>query len=454
MMRTIDSFDRMVLGIIGALVTAIATVTLLGDLAGVPVRDVYPGDGSAPPATASIRITFGQEMRQASVEERFHIVPAVDGALRWDGPTLIFEPAAPLTPGQEYTVTLEQGAESIDQRQLQCAVEWSFAPRDPAVLYLAPADGPVRSLWTLQAPGEEPVELFSSEYGLFNFAVSADGSQIAMTVLDGEMKSEIWLMYADGSDARAITTCAPGSCSSPAWSPDGSTLAYERQDASATGNPGPSRIWLYDVETSETAPVFEDNQVLGFTPRWSPDGSRLAFFDANVQAIRVLEMTTGEDAVVPNQMGEVGSFAPDGSAMVYTEIRPVGRQFFAELWLAQFDGERGMRTLLEASEEDQAAVWSPDGQWIAFARRRLDRQGGWGSQLALYNVQTEEVRLVTDDPKYNNTRFEWSPDSQQILLQRFELEAVDGKWELWIYNLSNGNLSLLVENAFGTAWMP
>lgn len=448
------SFDRIVLSIIAALVVAIGVVAALGDHVGVPFRELYPADQSAPPATSPIRITFGQEMKRDTVESRFQLDPPVEGAFRWEGSTLIFTPAAPLISGQSYTVSIGESAESQGGRRTRQAISWSFVPRQPSILFLSPDNGEVRNLWAVtRDTGTERV-VFRTEYGIFSFAPSPDGTQIAVTVFAEDLSTDIWLVTPDGARPGRITDCAPGSCSSPAWSPDGTLLAYERQDASATGSPGPSRIWLFDVHTGETAPVFEDNQVLGFGPSWSPDGSRLAFFDANVQSIRVLDMLGGDTMVLPSQMGEVGSFAPDGSAMVFTDVRQVGAQFHAALWLARFGPEGSLQPLLEDAEEDQSAVWSPDGQWIAFARRRLDRQTGWGSQLTLYHVQTGEIRVLTDDPDFNNTRFEWSPDSQRILVQRFDLAATNGSRELWVYELADGSFIQLVANAFGGKWMP
>src|SRR5574341_324398 len=449
-----NSFDRIVLGLIAALILAIGVVVLLGDRVGVPIHEISPAAGSTPPVTAAIRVTFGQDMKRDSVETRFHIEPLVSGELRWEGRTLVFDPAAPLVAGQSYTITIDPGAKSLAGRMVPRPVSWSFVPREPVVLYLAPANDAVKNLWMVPGSGGSPVEVLATEYGIFNFAPSPDGTQIAVTVFNEDLSSEVWLVETDDFASRPITQCAPGNCANPTWAPESTILAYERQDASATGSPGPSRVWLYDVLSGETAPVFQDNQVLGFSPVWSPDGSRLAFFDANVQAIRVIDMDGGAQKVMPSQMGEVGSFSPDGDAMVYTDIRQVGQQFFPELWLAEFGDEAGIRPLMDQPEEDQSAVWSPDGRWIAFARRRLDRQNGLGRQLALYNVETTQIRMLTEDPDFNNTLFDWSIDSQRILVERFSLTAINGTQELWVYNLAEDTFTLLVNNSVGGRWMP
>ncbi len=449
-----NSFDRIVVGVIAGLAALVGLTLALGDHVRLGVTQVFPESGSQPPITAEIRVMFGAAVDRATAERAFTVEPSVEGQIRWEESTLIFTPADALAPGQIYTVTVEAGVVSSTGRRLARPVSWSFVPREPGVLYVAPADAPIRSLWLAPAEGGEPQEVFAPEDGVFDFAPAPDSSQIAVTAYNADLSTDIWLVGPDGRGARRLSDCAPGSCGAPAWAPDGELLAYERREPSFVGATGPSRVWLLEVETGDTAPVFEDTQVLGFTPRFSPDGRRLAFFDANVQAIRVIELASGQVTVIPSQMGEVGTFAPDGERIVYVEIRPVGRQYFPQLWLADLGGEGGLTPLVENAEEDQAPAWSPDGEWLAFARRRLDRQEGWGSQLTLYNPDTGGLRQLTDDTTFNNTGFAWDPSGRRILAQRFDLEAIYGTPALWVYDLDTGAMSLLVENGFGGKWLP
>jgi dipeptidyl aminopeptidase/acylaminoacyl peptidase len=452
-----DTFDRLVVSLIAVLLLAIGLVIAAGDHAGIPIREVYPENGSTPPATSEIAITFTQAMDTGSVEDRFNIEPAVQGTFTWDGATLKFRPVGGLISGQQYSVELEQGLQTSNGRETREPYRWSFTPRQSQILYLGPFDNPVRALKRISSDSGESVEMFAPVDGILDFSVSPDGQQIALSVykaVDELAVTNLWLMNTDGSDSRLVIDCAPGSCANPAWSPDGKVIAFERQEASSTGSIGPSRVWLYNPVTRESTPVFEDNQVLGFGPVWSPDGSRLAFFDGNVQAIKVMTLSSGSVIEIPNMMGDAGTFAPDGNQLAYVDVRQVGVQFYAQLWLADLSADVGLRELLEASEEDQSPAWSPDGKWIAFARRRLDRSEGWGSQLALVDVASGKIRILTDDLRFNNTHFDWSPNGNQILIQRFNLETNSSSPELWIYDLTDNTMTHLVDNAYNAAWLP
>lgn len=450
-----DSFDRIVLGIMAGLALAIGLVIAIGDNVGVTPARLQPPPDSQPPVTSAIQITFPEAMDIESVESRLVSEPPIPGAVEWSGTTLVLYPGEPLVPGQTYRVTLEAGAKTQTGREMERPASWSFVPRLPGVMYLAPADVAVRSLWYLPATGGEAVEVYATEYGVVDYQPSPDGSQVALTINNEDTSTDVWLMEAQGANLRQLTDCSPGLCSSPAWSPASSLLAYERREYSAaTGQPGPARIWLFDLESGETSPVFEDNQVLGFSPVWSPDGSRLAFFDANQQAIRVIELGSGQADLIPSQMGEVGSFAPDGSAMAFVDIRALGQQFFSQIWLARLGPDGGLAQLVDPAEEDRAPAWAPTGEWIAFARRRLDRQGGFGSQLFLMSPKTGAMMQITDDPNFNNTRFDWDPLGQKLLVQRFNLSATYATSETWLYDSQTGSLDLLIDNGFNAQWIP
>ncbi|MGH7513365.1 MAG: TolB family protein [Gemmatimonadales bacterium] len=113
---------------------------------------------------------------------------------------------------------------------------------------------------------------------------SPDGSAIAYTELnlgrcivvhfDPVCARDIHVLNADGTGGRQVThaTDPHAEASSPAWSPDGSTIAFWRSTSGSTGD-----LYLISPDGSQSLQLTFSTQVTEAFPVWSPDGLALAF---------------------------------------------------------------------------------------------------------------------------------------------------------------------------------
>ncbi len=90
----------------------------------------------------AIDIEFSEPVRMATVESRFRIEPAVDGAFSWDGSTAIFTPSHKLPPDSAFTIGLAPGIEDLAGNVDEVGLEgWAFRTvGPPVVLRVTPAD--------------------------------------------------------------------------------------------------------------------------------------------------------------------------------------------------------------------------------------------------------------------------------------------------------------------------
>lgn len=316
-------------------------------------------------------------------------------------------------------------------------------------------------------------QVTNTEFGIDSFDTSADGRYIAYAMRDFETgASDIYLYDLETEQTTRLTNCSDSDadCNSPAFRPSGELIAYQRMELNSTlgTGVGSNRIWLIDMRqgTTVTYPLFEDSQILGYDPTWSPDGSKLAFYDTVNAGILVYDFNTtagGEAALqlIPSDFGVVGSLSPEGRRMAFTDMLFDGPQTRGYVQIADLESNI-FEPLTDPNEpvDDQFTAWNPNGNYIAMGRIYRDERFTRGAQVYLYNLETGTLNPLIVDEAFANGFLTWSPDGNLLAIQRFQQldengePFVGGTTEVWTYNLETRALTKISENARNPIWLP
>ena len=452
----VDRFDYLVWAILASLGLAILGVYFVGTRRGIQVVSTYPENNASVGPFSRIGLSFPQPMVPETVEWRFEISPNIAGQFRWEGNTVWFVPTEPYQLQTLYTVRLSPGAIGTQRGEVKDEIIWQFRVRDPAVLYLASGDG-AREVWRGSLDDSPPVQLTATGGKVFDFAVSKDGEKVAYSVLNDRRGIDLWLMNRDGSGAALFLDCGLDRCSTPAWSPDDLQIAYSREQAGLNpGEPlGPPRVWLLDTTTGETVRLFANSQKLGYKPSWAPRGEQLALFDSGERGIRIVDLSTGDELILPSVLGLVGSWSPTGDAMLFTNINSDGEQPQVQMYRADFASDdisliRGV--LSDETADYSSPVWSPDGEWVLVGIRNTD--SSLGRQLYVIPPDARFAQQITAADEYTHYNYNWDPWGMAVAYQRIQLGAGEAISEVMVWHMETGEQTLIARDATNPIWSP
>ena len=295
--------------------------------------------------------------------------------------------------------------------------------------------------------------------------VSADGKWAAFAVATPDMEanrnaSNVWIVSTAGGEAMQATQS--GHDSSPAWSPDGKTLAF------LSSRDGNSQVYVLSMEGGEAkklttlstgADLFQwapDGKTIAFTSavyldckddacnskrdeekekskvkariydhllfrhwdHWS-EGKRSHLFvmpvDGNASA-RDLTPPADYD-IPPDERGEVSDFgfSPDGKEICYTAVpdKVEAISTNGELFVVPMAGGEPKKITTNPGF-DGNPVYSPDGQYIAYHAQLTAGYEADRWRVMLYERKSGKIENLSEGFDRSATNLSWSPDSKTI----------------------------------------
>jgi WD40-like Beta Propeller Repeat len=220
-----------------------------------------------------------------------------------------------------------------------------------------------------------------------NPAWSPDGTRIAF-----DRSSDIYVMEADGSHLTQLTT-NPAADKDPAWSPDGSQLAFESDRG------GSLDIWTMNADGSGPVRLTTD-PASDVDPSWSPNGSKIAF-SSDRESFACDDPDNYPDCV-PRATFRIFTMSPNGANTTRVTLTTPYFDCYAE------------------GQDHVAPDWSPAGDQIAYMGYEYDNCVSETYYLSINTTAWGNVFYQPDysfglDPFFPPAAGPaWSPDGRQI----------------------------------------
>ncbi|MDQ3928087.1 MAG: hypothetical protein M3328_02950 [Chloroflexota bacterium] len=304
-----------------------------------------------------------------------------------------------------------------------------------------------RAVFEYHPENRPPYDVLLSQLGTFRYkaklaSVPKPTGRLAFaSKRDGNW--EIYLMDADGSNTRRLTTNAAHD-RYPTWSPDGGQIAfYSERD-------GGAKIYVMNADGSNQHPITTGSSE-DVEPAWSPDGKYIAFSSRHGGEGSIYVMEADGSNVRQVTSGASGgdaipTWSPDGKQIAFMSSVVVGHTagntlLNEDIHVINADGTNP-RKLTDRPGVDGLPAWSRDNH-IAFVS---DRDGA----TEIYVMDSDGTNIRRVAPGQDGAHPAWSSDSKYIA---FVTEPTRNNPDIMVMTADGSNIWRLTDNR-AADWLP
>jgi hypothetical protein len=248
----------------------------------------------------------------------------------------------------------------------------------------------------------------------------ASGGMIAFTSpLSFASDQHVFVLNLDGGTVTQLTSGAVQDAT-PAWSPDGSRMAFSRSADDGTGGTT-GGVYVMNADGTGLTRL----TAFGSTPAWSPDGTRIVFSGSGRNGLHVMNSDGSGVTQLTDGFDDHPAWSPDGTTIAFNRSIELFGDSWNFVYLMNADGSNVRRltssctyTCGVTSAEGHPS-WSPDGSkltyWsFALGVTIIDRDA---TQVSSATRPGQNPSVPAPPAVWFQSNPDWSPDGRHIVFQ-------------------------------------